>query len=353
MSDDIVVNLRGGTYNLTSPITLGTSDSGTNGHTVVYQAYNGETPVISSGRTITGWTAASNGEYKASMGSLNFRQLYVNGVRATRARYPDLGSDFQLQGSDKTNKLLQVLSSQISNWSNLGKVEMNLELQWAENYLRLKSFTTAGGTANVSLQDHEAGILFQRPFPVLSNGSPLHFENAHEFLNEPGEFYVDTAAQTVYYKPRSGEDMSTATVQAPTLPTLVEVKGTSLDAPVHDLRFTGITFAQTTWMEASNNGLLNGQGGNFNLSADPSNHQYVDRPCGRGPRHGRRPRLLHRQHLHADGVHRPRPAPRRPRQQRDRQRRVRHRGQRHHGGQVLRPDGRVPHRLQPAHVPGR
>ncbi|WP_449353509.1 RICIN domain-containing protein [Streptomyces shaanxiensis] len=278
MSDDIVVNLRGGTYSLTSPITLGTSDSGTNGHTVVYQAYNGETPVISSGRTITGWTAASNGEYKASVGSLNFRQLYVNGVRATRARYPDLGSDFQLQGSDKTNKLLKVLSSQISNWSNLSQVEMNLELQWAENYLRLKSFTTAGGTADVSLQDHEAGILFQRPFPVLSNGSPLHFENAHEFLNEPGEFYVDTAAQTVYYKPRSGEDMSTATVQAPTLPTLVEVKGTSLDAPVHDLRFSGITFTRTTWTEASNNGLLNGQGGNFNLSADPSNHQYVDRP---------------------------------------------------------------------------
>ncbi|MFI5823704.1 right-handed parallel beta-helix repeat-containing protein [Streptomyces rishiriensis] len=155
---------------------------------------------------------------------------------------------------------------------------MNLELQWAENYLRLKSFTTVGGTANVSIQDHEAGILFPRPFPVLSNGSPLHFENAHEFLNEPGEFYVDTAAQTVYYKPRSGEDMSTATVQAPTLPTLVEVKGTSLGAPVHDLRFSGITFAQTTWMEATNNGLLNGQGGNFNLSADSSNHQYVDRP---------------------------------------------------------------------------
>jgi hypothetical protein len=278
MSSDIVVNLRGGTYNLNSPITLGTSDSGTNGHTVVYQAYNGETPVIGSGRTITGWIAVGNGEYKASVGSLNFRQLYVNGVRATRARYPDLGSDFQLQGSDKTNKLLQVLSSQISNWSNLSRTEMVLELQWAENYLRLKSFTTAGGTANVSIQDHEAGILFQRPFPVLSSGSPLHFENAHEFLNEPGEFYVDTAAQTVYYKPRSGEDMSTATVQAPTLPTLVEVKGTSLDAPVHDLRFSGITFTQTTWMEATDNGLLNGQGGNFNLSADSSNHQYVDRP---------------------------------------------------------------------------
>ncbi|MER5510844.1 RICIN domain-containing protein [Streptomyces sp. NPDC002766] len=278
MSDDIVVNLRGGTYSLTSPVSFGTSDSGTNGHTVVYQAYNGETPVISGGKAITGWTAATNGEYKASVGSLNFRQLYVNGVRATRARYPDLGTDFQLDGSDKTNKLLKVLSSQVSNWNNLSQVEMMLETQWGESYLRLKSISSANGTANVSIQDHEAGILFQRPNPNLANGSPLHFENAHEFLNEPGEFYVDTAAQTVYYKPRPGEDMSTATVQAPTLPTLFDIKGTSLDSPAHDLRFSGLTFTQTTWMEATNNGYLNAQGGNYNISANTSNQQYVGRP---------------------------------------------------------------------------
>ncbi|WP_371563252.1 RICIN domain-containing protein [Streptomyces canus] len=278
MTDDIVVNLRGGTYPLTAPISFGTSDSGTNGHTVVYQAYNGETPVITSGKAVTGWTAAANGEYKASVGTLNFRQLYVNGVRATRSRFPDVGSDFQLQSSDRPNKLLKVLSSQVSNWDHLNQVEMMLETSWGESFLRLKSISSSNGTANVSIQDHEAGILFQRPFPWLGDGSPLHFENAHEFLNEPGEFYVDTAAQTVYYKPRPGEDMSTATVRAPTLKTLVDIKGTNLGSPVHDLRFSGITFTQTTWMEATDNGYLNAQGGNYNISADNSNNQYVDRP---------------------------------------------------------------------------
>ncbi|MEV0536798.1 RICIN domain-containing protein [Kitasatospora sp. NPDC050463] len=278
MADDIVVNLRGGTYNLTAPVTFGTADSGTNGHTVVYQGYNGELPVISGGRTISGWTASANGEFKASIGTSNFRQLYVNGVRATRARFPDAGTDFQLQGSDKTNKLLSVLSSQVSNWANLNQVEMMLETQWGESYLRLKSISNAGNTSNISIQDHEAGILFQRPWPQLSDGSPFHFENAHEFLNEPGEFYVDTAAQTVYYKPRPGEDMSTAGVQAPTLQTLFDIKGTSLNSPAHDLRFSGIKFTQTTWMEASNNGYLNGQGGNYNISSDNNNHQYVGRP---------------------------------------------------------------------------
>jgi hypothetical protein len=72
--------------------------------------------------------------------------------------------------------------------------------------------------------------------------------------------------------------MSAATVRVPTLETLFRVKGTSLDNPVHNLRFSGITFAQTTWTEASRNGLLNGQGGHYNLSADTSNNQYADRP---------------------------------------------------------------------------
>ncbi|MET8947821.1 RICIN domain-containing protein [Streptomyces sp. NPDC004542] len=278
MSRDIVVNLRGGTYALTKPVEFTPADSGRNGHSVVYQAYGTETPVVTGGRTVKGWTAAGGGQYKAPIGDLDFRQMYVDGARATRARYPDVGSDFQLQASDKTGKVLKVLGSQVASWNHFDEVEMVLQLQWAESYLRLKSYTTSGDLASVSLQDHEAGILFQRPYPLLSNGSALHFENAHEFLNEPGEFYVDTHEHMVYYMPRAGESMSTVNVQVPTLETLFDIKGDSLDEPVHDLRFSGITFARTTWMEATESGMLNAQGGTYNLSADTSNNQYVGRP---------------------------------------------------------------------------
>ncbi|MFM9693090.1 RICIN domain-containing protein [Streptomyces europaeiscabiei] len=278
MSGDIVVNLRGGTYPLTSTVDFTTADSGSNGHSVIYKAYGSETPVVTSAKSISGWTSAGNGQYKASVGSLDFRQLYVNGTRATRARFPDTGANFHLQSGDKTNQVLKVADSQISNWSNFNRVEMVLQLQWAENFLRLKSYTTSNGVASVSIQDHEAGILFKRPYPLLSNGSPLHFENAREFVTEPGEFYLDKAAQTLYYLPRPGETMSSATVQVPTLKTLFDVKGDSLGSPVHHLKFSGITFTQTNWTEASDNGLLNGQGGLYNISADTNNNQYADRP---------------------------------------------------------------------------
>src|SRR4051794_25488996 len=47
MTGDIVVELAGGTYRLSAPLALGAAASGTNGHTVVWQAAAGATPMIS------------------------------------------------------------------------------------------------------------------------------------------------------------------------------------------------------------------------------------------------------------------------------------------------------------------
>ena len=92
MIGDIIVYLRGGMYAIDSTISIGTSCSGTNGYTVKFINYPGETPVISGGQAITGWTVsdAAKNIYQANGVSLNFRQLYVNGVKAVRARTPNL-----------------------------------------------------------------------------------------------------------------------------------------------------------------------------------------------------------------------------------------------------------------------
>jgi hypothetical protein len=75
-------------------------------------------------------------------------------------------------------------------------------------------------------------------------------ENAFELLDEPGEWYLDRKARTVYYFPRPGEDLRRAEVIVPALETLVELRGT-LDQPVHDLHFVGLTFADATWLQPS------------------------------------------------------------------------------------------------------
>ena len=49
MTGNITVYLMGGTYNLTSGLTFGTADSGTNGYNVIYTNYNSQVPIISGG----------------------------------------------------------------------------------------------------------------------------------------------------------------------------------------------------------------------------------------------------------------------------------------------------------------
>ncbi len=83
--DELLRRPARNTYPLTSLIDFTTADSGRSGHFVTYQAYGTETPVVTGGRTVTGWTPTGNGQYKAPVGTLNFRQMYVDGARATRA----------------------------------------------------------------------------------------------------------------------------------------------------------------------------------------------------------------------------------------------------------------------------
>lgn len=107
MTGDIVVNLLGGQYRRTEPWVLSAArgDSGAGRHRVVYQAADyGKAaqaePVISGGREIDGWEQvdAERNLWRAPVGDLRTRQLYVDDRRAVRestsglARVPSLGA---------------------------------------------------------------------------------------------------------------------------------------------------------------------------------------------------------------------------------------------------------------------
>jgi hypothetical protein len=291
MTGDIIVYLRGGTYPQASTLGFGNADSGKGESYVKYTAYPGERPLITGGTVITGWTVfdATNRVYSANTSATAFRQLYVNGVKAIRARSPNLGTNGEanferLSGWDKAAHNVQLAASRVSNWKNLTKVEMHLMTAWADNTLRIASISITGTTAYVKFQSPEDAILFVRPNPRLDQvgwgaGRVFYFENALEFLDQPGEWHLDEATNTVYYKPRTGEDMATATVVAPTLETIVSIEGTSPSDPTTNIWFQGVTFAHSTYLRPSLYGYLDGQAGQYNLTADANNDQTVGRPA--------------------------------------------------------------------------
>ena len=77
-------------------------------------------------------------------------------------------------------------------------------------------------------------------------------------LDEPGEWYFDRPARTVYYLPRPSEDMTSAVVIVPAIERLVDLKGT-LDNQVKNIRFLGITFSDADWLSPSTNGFVDVQ----------------------------------------------------------------------------------------------
>ncbi|MDR1270481.1 MAG: DUF1565 domain-containing protein, partial [Planctomycetaceae bacterium] len=93
---DKEVHLLAGTYLLTEPLRFTPEDGGTIDKAYRQVFYEGHGAVISGGKRVTGFVPVGDGcvvadvpEVKA--GNWTFRDLYVNNVRAVRARFPNTG----------------------------------------------------------------------------------------------------------------------------------------------------------------------------------------------------------------------------------------------------------------------
>ena len=293
MTGDIVVYLREGTYQLNSTVNFDERDSGKDGHYVRYKAYKGEMPLITGGMPVTGWTIhdEANNIWKAEGVEGRFRQLYVNGKKAVRACFPNaIASDEKGAGTfdhdfvrlskvDSTGRAFDVSAEYIKNIKNIEDVEIHLMIAWAESILRLEKAEVNGGTAKLIPKDPERTKLFHRAYPMLGTAfmsdppkqQVFYLENSYDLIDAPGEWYLDEKNQTLYYKPRSGENMGSANVVAPRLNTMFSVLGKDTKNKVGYMSFEGLTFAHSNYTRPSEEGFLDLQAANFNVDvlADP------------------------------------------------------------------------------------
>ncbi|WP_079911605.1 Ig-like domain-containing protein [Paenibacillus sp. 32352] len=247
MSGDIVVNLREGTYVLPETLRFGPDDSGKNGYFVTYRSYPGEQAVISGGRTVTGWTLEDDSRqiFKAYVGTeFQTRQLFVNGVRAVRAR-----SEGGLTNAVKTSYGYTSDDTVIASWRHPDDLEFVYNEIWTNPRANVASVTVKNGKADIFME--EPGWTAVTNKGMTSATVPVHYENAYELLNEAGEWYLDRAEGTLYYKPRPWEELSEANVVAPVLEQLMTIRGDSANEPVRNLQFEGLHFMYTTWMRPS------------------------------------------------------------------------------------------------------
>jgi len=274
--------LHEGTYQLTEPLQFSAEDSGP----FVIEAAPGEHPVLSGGVEISKWVQSTKkvsglpgvdrGKIwvadvpKINGSVLNFRQLWVSGQKAIRAREPNSEDMQRLVAWDKTNQVAVIPTAALKGIKKPEHLEMVIDQVWEIAVLRIKSIKVKGTNAFVTFQQPESKIEFAHPWPpVIVNTNyqaPFFLVNSFRFLDSPGEWFEDLHAGKVYYWPRGGEDITHATVVAPAVETLVQIEG-SLDKPVSNIQFKGITFACTTWLRPSEQGHVPLQAGMFMLDA--------------------------------------------------------------------------------------
>lgn len=278
---DICLRLQEGVYQLNQAITIRPEDNGTR------IVADGKV-TISGGVSISGWKKEGKC-YVADVPDFNgrpleFRQLWVNGKKAVRARdVNDFEQMFRIRSVDKANETIYVPAKAVKKIINAKYPEMVLHEMWCIANLRIKNIKIQGDSAAVTFHQPESHVHFMHPWPspmVTTDGhnSAFYLTNAKELLDSEGEWYLDARASKLYYIPRKGEDMGSAEVIAPAVETLVQVAGTP-DEPVKDVTFEGITFSYATWMRPSVSGHAPLQAGMYMTEAYKLRPK-MDRPNG-------------------------------------------------------------------------
>ena len=274
----ITIYMEGGTYAFHEPVFIRPEDSGTKESPTIIRSVGDEKVILSGGISINGWKKQGKvwvADVPAFNGRpLDFRQLWVNGKKAVRARdVEDFEKMNRICSVDEKNEILYVpavsIRRLIDNKGNLKAkyAEMVLHQMWCVANLRIRSVEVQGDSAAIRFHQPESRIQFEHPWPrpmVTTDGhnSAFYLTNARELQDVPGEWYHDIDARKVYYYPREGEKMQEAEVIVPAVETLVRVEGT-VDRPVCHIRFEKITFSYTTWMRPSEKGHVPLQAGMY------------------------------------------------------------------------------------------
>lgn len=252
-----------GDYLLTEPIVFQPQDSGTASAPISYSAAPGARPVFSGGRRIEGWQNAGNGLWTtrvpdAADGKWTFSQLWVNGVRATRARNPNQFFYYMRSvrvedqpiagrsGPAQFKHHITVRPEEIALLRGLtpeeiSRVQLQAYLKWNIKMRYLEGVDPDAGTLTIS------GAKLP-PHNPLTRETGYVLENVRTALDSPGEWFL-AADGTLSYMPRPGESIDQLHVIAPVSENLLIVAGdASRGEFVSHLAFHGLSFQHAQWL---------------------------------------------------------------------------------------------------------
>ena len=252
----ITVMVRGGKYYLEDTLVFGSEDSGSQDSPITYTAYPGEKPVLSGGRRVSGWKPYKGKILRAELpgskgGKWKFRQLFFNGQRQIRARWPKYDPQNPLyggwafmegpaeKGGTTTFKYkpgafqhhwAKPTEGEVEFYQGTGQWRITVPIKAVNEKDRVIALTRPGYE-----YDWAPWYEIERILP----GTPFYVTNLLEELDQPGEWSQDCEDGTLYFWPPNGNLGASDEVVVPALFYLVDIQGASW------LRFSKFTFTET------------------------------------------------------------------------------------------------------------
>ena len=257
----VKVSLRGGTYRIEKPIVFRPEHSGTKDAPIIYAAYPGEKPIISGGRSITGWKKIEGPLWTTTIeavkqGKWYFRELFVDGQRLTPARMPNddwfRADGLIFDGKEKkpwkhgsykgAKSAIVYQRDDLRVWPGIEDAVVVAYHCWTASQHRIKSVDTKNHIVHFTAP---AGYRMG----YWDKNQRYYIEGIRAALDVPGEFHLDGKTGVLTYYPRPGEDMITAHFVAPVAQELLLLEGNAATGQcVEQLTFEGISFQHTGWI---------------------------------------------------------------------------------------------------------
>ncbi len=219
----------------------------------------GRNPTVLAGSTrLTGWHRNPSRSNlwevtvpEVTQGKRYFNQLFVNGTRAQRTRFPKQGF-LRTAGALSTGKPIELPfrpGDLRAAWTNDSDIRVVILMKWTDLHLPIRALDF---TRNVARLDGGP-----RDFWMDEPDARYWIENAEDTLEEPGEWHLNRRTGLLRYLAPRGIDPNRDVVSAPRLTQLVSIEGTG-EAPVRNLVFRDLVFSESDY-EMPEAGLISPQ----------------------------------------------------------------------------------------------
>ena len=243
--------LKEGEYYLERPVDIGPDDS-----RLTIEAAAGAKVVLYGGRQIKGWRHDGQDLWAADLPqakdrSWDFRMLAVEDRLCPRARLPGEGTfshatEFTVPWMSTTGggwkrkptqeelTTMKYRPEDLGPWLDVNNAEITVFHMWDES---------VAGVARNDLKNRM--LTFSNPCghpPGAFGVQKYAVGNVREGMKQPGQWYLDRSAGKVVYWPLPGQDMSKAIAIAPTVESILRIRGQA-NQPVRDVTVRGLVLS--------------------------------------------------------------------------------------------------------------